>query len=60
MDPVYLVLYHPLCLPVGYKGAPALSPKKDLVLYPPAFVSRDQEHQPQERLGGGYLVLYHP
>jgi hypothetical protein len=56
---VYLVLYHLLSIPIGHKGAPALPPQEDLVLYPPIFVGRDHENQPQTRLGDGDLVLYH-
>ena len=50
----------PFSLPIGHKGAPALPPQPDLVLYHPVFVSRDHQNQPQTRLQGGYLVLYHP
>lgn len=56
---VYLVLYPPLAIPIGHKGASALPPQEDLVLYHPIFVSRDQQNQPLIRLGEGYLVLYH-
>ena len=56
---VYLVLYHPLSIPIGHKGAPALPPQPDLVLYHPIFVGRDQQNQSLIRLGEGYLVLYH-
>lgn len=44
---VYLVLYPPLAIPIGHKGASALPPKEDLVLYHPVFIPRDQENQPQ-------------
>ena len=56
---VHLVLYHLLSIPIGHKGASALSSQPDLVLYHPVFISRDHENQPQTRLGEGYLVLYH-
>ncbi len=57
---VHLVLYHALSVPIGHKGVLALPSQPDLVLYHPVFISRDDENQPQTRLGEGYLVLYHP
>jgi hypothetical protein len=50
----------PLSLSIGHKGAPALPPQPDLVLYHPVFLTRDHQNQPQTRLQEGYLVLYHP
>ena len=57
---VYFFLYHPLCLSIGRKGAPALPSKEDLVLYHPLLVCRDQQNQPLPRPSKGDLVLYRP
>jgi hypothetical protein len=57
---VYLVLYHLLSIPIDHKGASALPPQPDLVLYHQVFLCRDHENQPLTRLGGGDLVLYPP
>src|SRR5512139_2544844 len=56
---VHLVLYHPLCLAIGRKSAPALPLEHDLVLYHPLLLPRDQQDQPQQRLRWRALVLYH-
>lgn len=52
-------LVSPFSLSIGRKGAPALPSKDDLVLYHPLLVCRDQQNQPQQRLRGEDLVLYH-
>ena len=59
IEGIHLVLYPLLSLSIGRKGASALPSKDDLVLYHPLFLSRDQQNQPQQRLRGGDLVLYH-